>query len=762
MITKAYVALLVITALLVVLFLSFGIGGFFYIRNLVVDGILDHSLVRENTEGADYFEKNYGKDRGSTYSIYHMWNLTNQDEVMLGGTPHFEEIGPYAYQQKRRRIDAEWYDGGDRVEFTEFSEYIFVPEMSGAGLSEDDVIVNLNQVYAGGLLLASGNEQNLLSLLSGGFLEVVLSNYFLSESYVRSAISSYRGKVLSSALEEIRSYYPNPSDEGHILDLLGNSTLASDCGKYFSNNTCISLFDGLTTGAGLSVSQTQKLIDGSGSYAIYNEKSSTSQEAWSKYCYEQDMTSFSELSSYMEADQTTIDSLCGWLIMVDETRVSDFIVWNYGIEHVSEIGYVEWGTGIVSNATKKNVNMKAIGGVDVTLSYGEMMRELSMDPSLFAISVETCKKIFSHDGGFYDRDTWMGFLVGFMTMGPSVGEQFGLTEQQTMLFMLYYVQGMMVPYAVPTLMGMDKTSGLFVHRDVRGWLFDCYDSTAGAACNLFTSQTESEARALNHRSSAYTGKGDSEDCASYHAYNGTDTLHVWTDPVSIFGTDGTQFRPFLQSVEWKPKKAHGHKTLYSYVPELLRTAKLDFDDEITYKGATVWRYRLSDVNLEPSVLYQNSIYGLMNMTSAMASTVLISKPHFLDSDPCTHSNITGMSPNRELHDTIVDVEPFLGSTFRVHKRLQINLALPDWWSLSLKSHSESPRVLYPVLWLDLGGEACEKEVERYHDGVYMGLIYMRVVVIAGACLAVLSAVGFGITLWRYRKAKGRKGYVEVV
>jgi hypothetical protein len=176
MITKAYVALLVITALLVLLFLSFGIGGFFYIRSIVVDGILEHSLVRENTEGADYFEKNYGKDRASSYSIYHMWNLTNQDAVMLGGTPHFEEIGPYTYQQKRHRVDTEWHDDGNRVEFTEFSEYIFVPEMSGAGLREDDVIINLNQVYAGGLLLTSGSEQNFLSLLSGGFLEVVLSN----------------------------------------------------------------------------------------------------------------------------------------------------------------------------------------------------------------------------------------------------------------------------------------------------------------------------------------------------------------------------------------------------------------------------------------------------------------------------------------------------------------------------------------------------------------------------------------------------------
>jgi hypothetical protein len=584
----------------------------------------------------------------------------------------------------------------------------------------------------------------------------------LSELYVRSAISSYRGEVLSSALEEIRSYYPNPSDEGLILDLLGNSTLGSDCVKYFNPETCVPLFDGLTTGARLSLSQAQKLIDESGSYAIYNTESSTSQEAWSKYCYEQDMSSFSKLSSYMEADQSTIDSLCAWLAVVDETRVSDFIVWHYGIEHVNEIGYVEWGSGVISNSTNQNVNMKADGGVDVTLSYGEMMRDLSMDPSLFAISVETCKKIFSHDGGFYDRDTWMGFLLGFMTMGPSVGEQFGLTEQQTTLFMIYYIEGMMVPYAVPTLMGMDHTSGLFVHRDVRGWLFDCYDSIIGASCSLFKSQTESEARVLDDRSSAFTGKGSSKESALYEAYNGTDTLHVWADPVPVGGTDGTRFRPFLRSVEWKPKKADGYKTLTAFVPELTRMIDLQHEESVTFKGVDLWRYKIAPDMLELSQLYFTRIQGILNMTTVFGSTIMMSKPHFLDCDSSAHNNITGMSPNRELHDTFVDVEPHLGSMFRGHKRLQLSVALPDWWSLSLKSHSDSPRILYPVVWFDICGEASDHEVDDFKDKVLRGLLFMKILPIACGVLFFLSAVGFGLTLWRYRKAKGGKGYLEVI
>ena len=37
-----------------------------------------------------------------------------------------------------------------------------------------------------------------------------------------------------------------------------------------------------------------------------------------------------------------------------------------------------------------------------------------------------------------------------------------------------------------------------------------------------------------------------------------------------------------------------------------------------------------------------------------------SKPHFLDADPAFLSNVTGLSPDRERHDSYLDVEPVGG------------------------------------------------------------------------------------------------------
>eukprot|EP01028_Stygiella_incarcerata_P006578 TRINITY_DN2686_c1_g1_i1.p1 TRINITY_DN2686_c1_g1~~TRINITY_DN2686_c1_g1_i1.p1 ORF type:complete len:771 (-),score=199.28 TRINITY_DN2686_c1_g1_i1:194-2506(-) len=759
--SKIYLACLIISLILAIIFLGLGIGGYFYVRHLIVDGVLDHSLVRENTEGADNFAKNYGDGRASTYLSYHMWNLTNYEDVMRGkATPHFVEIGPYVYQKKTRRVDAEWHDGGDLVDFIEFDEHVFIPEMSGSNLSQDDIIVNINQVYAGGLLLASGNEQNLLSLLSGSYLEVVINKYFLSEAYIQGTISAFRGAVLASALEQIREYYPNPSDEVFILELLGNASSADACGKYFEARTCTPLFDGLTTGAGLSMVQAEKMVDSNGAFSIYNPTSKESATTWTKYCYEGDLSALSLLSSYLDdASQSTIDSICQWMKVVDGTRVSDFIVWEYGIEHVREIGYVEWGSGRLSNITNDDEDDDEDDGNDgdLTLSYGELMRKLSIDPELFSISVETCKRIFRRDGGFYDQDTWMGFLVGYMMMGPSVGAQFGLTEDQTTLFMVHYIQGMMVPYAVPTLMGMDKTSGLFVHRSVREWLYQCYDQALGASCNLCTSQTETEALSFNKRSALWTGKGSYDECESYQIYNGTEILEVWSKPVPVYGTDGTQFRPFLQSVDWTPERVDGYKTLFAFIPDLSRSLELRYEEDVEYKDIDLWRYRIASDMLSPSEMYNIHMQGVMNMTSVVGSTIMMSKPHFLDADVSAYKNISGMTPNRELHDTMIDVEPYTGSVFRGHKRLQVSVSLPDWWSLSLPSHSETPRVLYPLVWFDIEGSATDEQASKMRDKVYGSILLMKITLVSGIALSVVAIIAFTVSLCIHKRRNSTKG-----
>jgi lysosome membrane protein 2 len=154
----------------------------------------------------------------------------------------------------------------------------------------------------------------------------------------------------------------------------------------------------------------------------------------------------------------------------------------------------------------------------------------------------------------------------------------------------------------------------------------------------------------------------------------------------------------------------------------------------------------------------------MNMTPVIGSTIMISKPHFLDADVSAYENILGMAPNRELHDTVIDVEPFTGSVFRGNKRLQVSLSLPDWWSLCLPSHSQAPRVLYPLLWFDLEGSATDDQASKMRDQIYGSLKLMKITLISGITLSLIATTVFALTLFIHRRRNANRGgstYTEV-
>lgn len=49
-----------------------------------------------------------------------------------------------------------------------------------------------------------------------------------------------------------------------------------------------------------------------------------------------------------------------------------------------------------------------------------------------------------------------------------------------------------------------------------------------------------------------------------------------------------------------------------------------------------------------------------------------SKPHFLDADPVYRQMVDGIPPpNRTLHDTTLDIEPYTGAGMVIHQRLQV-------------------------------------------------------------------------------------------
>lgn len=80
------------------------------------------------------------------YNVY-VYNCTNPDEVLQGARPNFFEMGPYAFNLNKVRFNITW--GEDlahrtTITYKTWEYYVFSPEMSAPGLSQDDVITTLN------------------------------------------------------------------------------------------------------------------------------------------------------------------------------------------------------------------------------------------------------------------------------------------------------------------------------------------------------------------------------------------------------------------------------------------------------------------------------------------------------------------------------------------------------------------------------------------------------------------------------------------
>jgi hypothetical protein len=106
------------------------------------------------------------------YDSFYIYNITNYDfasNSFTGGSPVYDEIGPFVCRKVDNRTILEWTD--DTVTYQEFSWYLVNETGHQAGLSLDSIIVSWNPLYRV-YCLGAGNEANLhyalgQSLLNG-------------------------------------------------------------------------------------------------------------------------------------------------------------------------------------------------------------------------------------------------------------------------------------------------------------------------------------------------------------------------------------------------------------------------------------------------------------------------------------------------------------------------------------------------------------------------------------------------------------------
>ncbi|CAL8145243.1 unnamed protein product [Orchesella dallaii] len=127
--------------LLIVIAVSF---GWFLFPLIIHDKIVENVRLIAGSE-------TWGKWKEAPIPIYlnfYIHHVTNPDEVEHGLKPKFLEKGPYAYRQKRVKVDIKQEDGLNTVKYREVKTYFFDKKISGNN-SEDDLVNVPNIPFVG-------------------------------------------------------------------------------------------------------------------------------------------------------------------------------------------------------------------------------------------------------------------------------------------------------------------------------------------------------------------------------------------------------------------------------------------------------------------------------------------------------------------------------------------------------------------------------------------------------------------------------------
>jgi len=207
-----------------------------------------------------------------------------------------------------------------------------------------------------------------------------------------------------------------------------------------------------------------------------------------------------------------------------------------------------------------------------------------------------------------------------------------------------------------------------------------------------------------------TGASNVSQVGQFSQWNGNHTLDIWFGPEAnkIGGTEGFFFKPHLKETD----------NLTAFVDDIMRSIDLVFQRKVDHLGIEALRYVIDNTTFKSAFSEpKNGQYGswcpdgliFLGPTQVVRDTpVFGSKPHFLDADPLVQAAVSGLMPDRDKHDTVIDIEPTTGANIYFHRQLQINAQVNrtnDWFLFrnlnDVSGYNGSGGVLYmPVLYVN--------------------------------------------------------------
>ncbi|XP_054721592.1 lysosome membrane protein 2-like [Uloborus diversus] len=295
---------------------------------------------------------------------------------------------------------------------------------------------------------------------------------------------------------------------------------------------------------------------------------------------------------------------------------------------------------------------------------------------------------------------------------------------------------------------------LFVHRTARELLFDGYKvNLLEDLMELAKPFTDVPEILPNNTFGFLYGKNNSgdgvftvytgvDDIAKYSQivqWNNMSKIPFWKDHYCnmMNGTDGSQFPPPVTK----------NDVLYVYTPELCRSVFLEFDKEVLVQGIPALRFVTPErLFASPKENPDNMCYcteeqycelsGILDVSPCRKGLKLaVTGPHFYQGHPYVVERIDGLSPNREAHETYVDIEPTTGLVLRASRKLQMNFILDKF--AEFEQTKNAPLSVVPLIWVTEEAEIDEEVATLFTAKVRTPVTIAKSVLTACIVLGIL-------------------------
>nr|AXY87884.1 sensory neuron membrane protein 2d [Subpsaltria yangi] len=134
--------------------------------------------------------------------------------------------------------------------------------------------------------------------------------------------------------------------------------------------------------------------------------------------------------------------------------------------------------------------------------------------------------------------------------------------------------------------------------------------------------------------------------------------------------------------------------------------------------------------------------GVRDMTPCLNAPIIASFPHLYLADKEYQSYITGLHPNKTLHETYVDIDPLTGYPLQGAKRMQLNMFLEKIDGVDILANVSTG--LLPLVWIEEGLAVNEELLNKFgeaHHKIYMlkaaTVAFIILCIIVALCALVL-------------------------